>query len=153
MSIPGHDVVGPDGGAGGLEGYIGVAALRRAYGPDVSAAVAKFTGDEPPLLALVRALRIAHAIYRPDHIALCGGIGTRLRPLLGLLRERTAARLTNVAKAGYTLTCGDDDFHAARGAADLAMRVGTTAGRSEKPVAQVSPQYRSKVPATPAPIS
>jgi len=120
VSIAGHDVVGPDGGAGGLEGYVGVAALRANYGPDVSPAVAKFTGDEPPMLALVRAIRIAHAIYRPDHVCLCGGIGIRLKHLIPNLREKIQTQLTSLARAGWTLTTGDDDFHAARGAAQMA---------------------------------
>lgn len=120
VSIAGHDVVGPDGGAGGLEGYLGAAALGAAYGQDVSAAVAKLEGDEPAILALVRAIRIAHAIYRPDHICLCGGIGIRLKHLIPTLRKKIETKLTSVAKGGWTLTSGEDDFHAARGAARLA---------------------------------
>lgn len=120
VSVPGHQVIGPDGGAGGLEGYVGVAALRQRYGSDVSAALATFKGDEPPLLALVRAIRICHAIYRPHHICLCGGIGIRLRHLLPVLREKVEANLTSLARPGWTFTTGDDDFHAARGAAALA---------------------------------
>jgi glucokinase len=119
VSIAGTTVVGPDGGAGGLEGYIGVSALRQRYGDDVSAALATFEGDEPPLLALVRAIRICHAIYRPDHICLCGGIGIRLRHLLPALREKIEKRLTSLAKPNWLFTTGDDDFHAARGAAAL----------------------------------
>jgi predicted NBD/HSP70 family sugar kinase len=122
VSIPGHDVVGPDGGAGGLEGYLGVAALRAAYGGDVSAAIAKFTGDEPAVLALVRAIRIVHAIYRPNHIVLCGGVGIRLRHLIPRLRVMIETKLTSLARSGWTLTAGDDDFHAARGAAMLATQ-------------------------------
>lgn len=120
VSIAGHDVIGPDGGAGGLEGYLGVAALRKEYGPDVSAAVAKFNGDEPAMLALVRAIRIAHAIYRPQHVCLCGGVGIRLKHLLPTLRNGIETNLTSLARGGWTFTCGDDDFHAARGAALLA---------------------------------
>ena len=126
VSVPGHPVVGPDGGAGGLEGYLGVAALRRKYGEDVSAALAKFKGNEAPMLALVRAIRICHAIYRPDHICLCGGIGIRLRHILPVLRDRIDLKLTSLARPGWTFTTGDDDFHAARGAAALAgSRLGT----------------------------
>ena len=121
VSIDGHPVIGPDGGAGGLEGYLGVAALKAEYGPDVSSAVAKFTGDEPPMLALVRAIRIAHAIYRPEHICLCGGVGIRLKHLIPKLKESVGTRLTSLARPGWTLTAGDDDFHAARGAARMAM--------------------------------
>ena len=120
VSIPGVDVVGPDGGGGGLEGYIGVPALHERYGSDLSAAIAKFTGDEPAILALVRALRICHAIYRPNHICLCGGVGIRLRHLLPIIRLKTLVRLTSLSRANWTLDCGADDFHAANGAAHLA---------------------------------
>jgi predicted NBD/HSP70 family sugar kinase len=120
VSIPGHDCVGPDGGAGGLEGYIGVAALRRAYGPDVSEAIKRFTGAEPAMLALVRALRIAHAIYRPNHICLCGGVGIRMKHLLPVLKRLIDKDLTSVSRRDYTFSSGDDDYHAARGAAMLA---------------------------------
>jgi hypothetical protein len=82
----------------------------------------KLTGDEPAIHALVRALRIGHAIYRPHHICLCGGVGIRLRHLLSTIREQTSRRLTSLARTGWTLECGWDDFHAARGAAQLASR-------------------------------
>lgn len=120
VAIAGEDVLGPDGGAGGLEGYIGAAALARRYGEDVSAALARFTGDEPAICALARAVRICHAIYRPHHIVLSGGIGTRLRHVLPVLRRRVGDRLTSIAREGWSLTCGDDDHHAARGAALIA---------------------------------
>jgi len=120
VSVAGAEVVGPDGGAGGLEGYIGVAALRERYGPDPSAVVARFTGTEPVVAALVRALRICHAIYRPNHVCLCGGIGIRLRHLLPLIRVKTDDRLTSLSRPDWTLDCGIDDYHAARGAAQLA---------------------------------
>jgi predicted NBD/HSP70 family sugar kinase len=128
VSIPGHEVIGPDGGAGGLEGYIGVAALRRVYGPDISQALDGFSGNEPAMLALVRALRIAHAIYRPSHICLCGGLGFRLKRLLPILKSMIDHQLTSLARPGYTFTSGDDDFHAARGAAMLAQNSLVAAG-------------------------
>jgi len=120
VSIAGDDVVGPDGGGGGLEGYLGVAALRKRFGNDVWNAVAEFKGDESPMLALVRAIRILHPIYRPNHVCLCGGIGIRLGHLLPELRRRIEDKLTNLARPGWTFTTGDDLFHAARGAARLA---------------------------------
>jgi predicted NBD/HSP70 family sugar kinase len=120
VSIAGHEVIGPDGGAGGLEGYIGVGALRRAYGEDVSEAIGQFTGREPAMQALVRAIRIAHAIYRPMHVCLGGGIGIRLKHLLPALKEMIDKNLTSVARPDYTLSCGDDDFHSARGVAMMA---------------------------------
>ncbi|MDB5327264.1 MAG: Glucokinase [Phycisphaerales bacterium] len=119
VSVAGHDVIGPDGGAGGLEGYIGVPALRKAYGDDVAAAVANFNGHEPAVLALVRTIRIAHAFYRPHQIFLCGGIGIRLKHLLPTVERLVRTNLTAVARADAILICGDHDFHAARGAAWL----------------------------------
>jgi glucokinase len=119
VTLPGHeDVIGPDGGAGGLEGYLGAPALSRRYGADFS--VFRLTADDPPLLALSRAIRIAHAIYRPHRIVLAGGIGIRLAPLVPQLRAKVDHRLTAIARPGWTLSTGDDDFHAARGAARLA---------------------------------
>ncbi|MGA2583787.1 MAG: ROK family protein [Tepidisphaeraceae bacterium] len=108
VSIAGHDVIGPDGGAGGLEGYIGAAAIGDR--------IDSLRADDPAILALVRAIRIGHAIYRPNWVWLCGGIGIRLRRLLPGIRELVGRGLTSVARAGWTLECGEDDFHAARGA-------------------------------------
>ncbi|MGB7160947.1 MAG: hypothetical protein WBD40_22995, partial [Tepidisphaeraceae bacterium] len=104
-------------------------ALDRDYGGDVSAALARFTGDEPAIAALVQTLRIAHALYRPNHVVLAGGIGMRLAHLLPLIRHRVEHRLTSAARPGCTLACGDSDFHAARGAAMLAA---LTAAPSER---------------------
>lgn len=121
VSVPGHPVVGPDGGAGSLEGYLGAPAIHARYGPDGPAAM---RADDPPALALVRALRIAHAIYRPQHVILAGGIGNRLGHLVESLRKQTAAQLTSIAHPDWTLSVGDNDHHAAVGAARLAKREG-----------------------------
>jgi predicted NBD/HSP70 family sugar kinase len=128
VSIEGHPVVGPDGGAGSLEGYMGVAALRQRYGAeaDVNSIIASWNGDEPPLRALARAIRIAHAVYRPHHVVLAGGIGIRLQHLVPRLRALIDDRLTSVARDGWTLSTGETDFHAAAGAAKVAMRRAST---------------------------
>lgn len=124
VSIEGHPVVGPDGGAGSLEGYMGVAALRQRYGnsADINAIIADWKGDEPPLRALARAIRIAHAVYRPHHVVLAGGIGVRLSHLLPRIRSLIGEKLTSVVREGWTLSTGESDFHAAAGAAKVAMR-------------------------------
>lgn len=111
----------PDGSAGTLEAYIGLPALRTRFGDDVRMALAALGPDDPPLLALARTIRICHAIYRPHHIALLGGIGLCLRPALNQIRATTSQGLTSLARPEWTLTCGDDEFHAARGAARLAQ--------------------------------
>ena len=120
VSIDENPPIGPDGGAGGLEAYVGADALRSRYGPDLTAALARLTVEDPPLRALARAVRIAHALYRPHHVCLAGGIGLRLAPALPALRSLIEKDLTRIARPGWTLTTGDTDFHAARGAARLA---------------------------------
>ena len=117
-------IVGPDGGAGSLEGYIGAEALRRAYGPDLADLPSRLRPDDPPIRALARAIRIAHAIYRPHHVYLAGGLGIRLAHLLAPLRQRVEAHLTNIARPDWTLATGTHVHHAAVGAARLALREG-----------------------------
>ncbi len=114
--------VGRDGGAGSLEAYIGAPALRAWYGPDLQAILPRLTVDEPPVAALVRAIRICHAIYRPQHVALLGGIGLGLRHLGPSLHQSVSDRLTSLARPGWSLLFADDELHAARGAARLAAR-------------------------------
>jgi hypothetical protein len=120
VSLEGEPVIGPDGGAGSLEGYIGTHALRQKYGPDMAATLANLKPSDPPVRALVRAIRICHAMYRPHHVALTGGIGIRLRRLLPEIRNLIDTHLTSVAREGWTLTTGEHDFHSATGAARLA---------------------------------
>jgi len=114
--------LGPDGGRGSLEAYIGIPALRARYGPSFGPSLLAASTEKPPLAALVRALRICHAMYRPQSIALLGGIGLLLRPRISDLSEAVARDLTSVARPGWTLTNAQNTFHAASGAARLALR-------------------------------
>jgi glucokinase len=119
VSIDGDVPIGPDGGAGSLEGYIGVPALVRRYGSmELFYKTAKVT--DAPLRALARAIRICHAIYRPSHVVLVGGVGTRIRHLVPELKSAIDQDLTSVAMKEWALCAGDHDFHAALGAARLA---------------------------------
>ena len=113
VSLDDHPPVGPDGGAGGVEAYLGKAALA---GRDPST----LDENDPAIRALVRLLRVSHALYRPNHIALLGGVGLRLTHLRDAIIERTNHRLTSLAREGWTLDFADDDHHAADGAARLA---------------------------------
>jgi predicted NBD/HSP70 family sugar kinase len=119
VAVEGDRVVGPDGGAGSLEGYIGAAALRQRYGSDPAS---KMRPHDAPVRALAKAIRICHAIYRPRHIVLAGGLGIRLAGILPDLRKRIETDLTAIARRDWTLTTGDSDFHAACGAARWAKR-------------------------------
>lgn len=122
VSIGENPPLGPDGGAGGLEGYIGVPALKRTYGEDVNTAISKLTEKDDCLKALARAIRIGHALYRPHHVVLAGGIGTRLAPKLDIIKTHVEKNLTSVARKERTLQSAANDFHAACGAARLAGR-------------------------------
>lgn len=109
--------IGPDGGRGGLEGYIGSAALIERYGVDPTVRLERLCAGGPPLEALARAIRICHAIYRPQAIALLGGLGIRLGPGLEKLRELVDTQLTSVARQECSVFVGSSDHHAAFGAA------------------------------------
>jgi len=112
--------IGPDGGAGSLEAYIGVPALVTRYGPDLQRAVLAWTESEPPVRALVRSIRIVTAIYRPQRIVLLGGVAMLLAPHLRIIDAATRTNLTSLAQVGWKLLMADDDLHAARGAARAA---------------------------------
>ncbi len=112
--------IGPDGGAGSAEAYLGIAALKARFGTQLVAALTELDPRQAPGLALVQLLRIAHAIYRPAHMALLGGIGMRLAGSLPAIRVAVARDLTSVARPGWTLRSGSSDFHAACGVARIA---------------------------------
>lgn len=120
VSLESPAPIGPDGGAGSLEAYIGTPALTSAYG-SMERFFREARVSDAPLLALARAIRIAHAIYRPDHVVLGGGIGIRLKHLVNELKASIDRDLTKVARPGWTLQSAEHDFHAAIGAARIAM--------------------------------
>jgi predicted NBD/HSP70 family sugar kinase len=124
VSLEGEPVIGPDGGAGSLEGYLGAPAILKRYGPDMAANLANLGAKDPPVRALVRAIRICHAIYVPQHVALVGGIGIRLAHLLPLLKKMVESELTRIADKNWSLMCGSDEFHAAGGVARFAAARG-----------------------------
>lgn len=121
VSLHGEAGHSSDGSAGTLEAYLGAPALAARYGEDFWSMLPTLPVDQPPLRALVRAIRIGHAIYRPRQIVLCGGIGNRLAPLAPAIRDAVNERLTSIARADWTLGVGQSDFHAAAGAARLAL--------------------------------
>lgn len=113
--------LGPDGGAGSLEGYLGTPALIARYG-SMERFFAAAQPTDPPIQALVRAIRICHAIYRPGHIILLGGVGIRMKGLVDSIKSMVNRNLTQVADRDWTLRTGEHDFHAAIGAARLALK-------------------------------
>lgn len=128
MACEGEAPVGRDGGRGSLEAYVGSPALRARLGVPEGAPLPGLGASDPAVQALVRALRIAHAIYRPDVVALLGGVSFALAPLAGEIRARVADGLTSVARPQWRLAFAEDGSHAARGAARLATAPPTTTG-------------------------
>ena len=124
VSLAGEPVIGPDGGAGSLEGYIGVPALVARYGDDMAATLKTLGPNDSALKALARAIRIGHAMYCMDHVALTGGLGNRMGHLLPVVRQLVEKDLSSIAKKGWTLLAGSDDYHAAKGVARFAASRG-----------------------------
>lgn len=122
-----HVPIGPDGGRGSLEAYIGIAALDARYGTLEESVLKALDRRSPPIRALARAIRIGHAIYRPDRIVLLGGIGIRLVRALPELIALVGTSITSVARAPATICCGEHDFHAASGCARRAAHAGPVA--------------------------
>jgi len=76
--------------------------------------------SDAPWQALARAIRIVHAVYRPQSIVLLGGLGSRLEQRFPDLKSAVLASLTSVAQDGWTLTSGDGQTGAC-GVAWMAM--------------------------------
>jgi predicted NBD/HSP70 family sugar kinase len=113
--------IGPDGGRNSLEAYFGVAALRDRFGPEFSEVLPRLPMSDPALLALVRAVRIALAVYTPDLVLLLGGLGLALKAQREQIDAAIRRDLTRIAPSGWTLEFGRSRFHAAMGAARLAV--------------------------------
>lgn len=109
--------VGPDGGRGSLEAYIGGAALRARFGDGLAAALGSLAADDPAMTAVVRAVRIGLAVYTPDLVMLLGGVGMAMSPRRGVIEAGVRRDLTAVAPAGWSLQFGTSRHHAALGAA------------------------------------
>lgn len=110
--------IGPDGGRGSLEGYVGWPALVSRFGEGgVVAGIARMKTEDRAIRALVRAIRIGHAMYKPGVIRLVGGVGALFEPLVPVLHSAASDRLTGVARPGWQLETMNDPSLAAIGAA------------------------------------
>lgn len=114
--------VSTSGARNSLESYIGAPSLSD-YHTDQGLNLSNCTLNDPPISALVHALRIVHAIYLPDRVTLLGGVGMALRPLGELIKHSVNDRLTTLRRDGWTLECGESVFHAAQGAWRLSSDV------------------------------
>ncbi|MEM9372125.1 MAG: ROK family protein [Planctomycetota bacterium] len=114
------DRIGPDGGRNSLEAYLGLPALRARFGQGLSGALGSMDDTDPALVALSRALRIALALYEPQHVLLLGGVGMAMRCHAALIDRMVREGITGVVPAGWQLAFGRSRHHAAIGAAHAA---------------------------------
>ena len=116
-----HDVVAPDGSKNTVESYVGVRAIERRFpdrAPDeLPLAIASLAMEEPIMTAIVRMIRVVHAIYVPDQIVLLGGVGISLWARSTELKAVVNDGLTSLANPDWELMFGACAFHAACGAA------------------------------------
>ncbi len=114
-----------DGARNTLESYVGARAIQGRFpgvaSVDIPTRLQKLEFDDPILIALVRAIRIVHAIYVPDRIVLMGGVGIALQPKRDELDSTIRDGLTTLAKPNWMLAFGDSIYHAARGAAACSL--------------------------------
>ena len=115
------DRVGRDGARNTLESYIGAPAMRQWMDGQILN-FAGLTGSDAPIRAIVHALRVVHAIYRPCRIVLLGGVGMALKPHAHMLAGMISDGLTPLAAEGWTLEFAISAHHAACGAAKLASQ-------------------------------
>lgn len=120
--------LGPDGGRNSLEAYLGVGALRTRLGPDFADHLGRLAPSDPALLALVRAIRIGVGVYTPQLVLVLGGLGIALRVHREAIERMVRLDLTSVAPRGWQLDFGRSRFHAAQGAARLAVDISAPAG-------------------------
>ncbi len=119
-----QDVVARDGALNTLESYLGAHMIQSRF-PDVQwdqipGLIEGLGFDDPIMIALVRMIRMVHAIYSPDQIVLMGGVGLALRARSDEIDRVVRDRLTSLAVDGWELRFGDSLFHASRGAAERA---------------------------------
>jgi predicted NBD/HSP70 family sugar kinase len=115
------DRVDPTGATNTLESYIGAPSLQ-SYRDGNALNLDTLISTDPPMLAIVRALRVVHAIYQPSRIALLGGVGMAFHPYLHTLKELVDNGLTPLACQDWLIESAVSTHHAARGAAKLSTQ-------------------------------
>ena len=107
-----------------LESFVGIREIRDRLGTDDETAILAhldtLPDEDPCMRALVRAMRVVHAIHAPDTIVLAGGVGIGLRSRRDAIRKLVNDGLTTLANPDWRLMFGDSLYHAAGGAARLA---------------------------------
>jgi len=119
--IGGVDRIDPSGAANTLESFVGASSLAPWIG-ESGLNLDSLSPTDPPMVAIVRALRVVHAIYQPDRIVLLGGVGMALRSQIPTIQSLVNDGLTPLACQGWTIGSATTTHHAARGAAKLAAQ-------------------------------
>ncbi len=121
VTVSGSPPVAADGGVGTLEAYWAAAHVRQCMSHYSESTL-------PPALlnSLSRALRTAHAIYRPDCIVLAGGTSLRLVPHLDAIKSAMHQGLSSIARPHCGVCLASHAHHAAMGIARLALANGSS---------------------------
>lgn len=109
--------LGPDGGRGSAEAFLGVPAWRARYGERFIDRLSDVMPDDPALVAAARLIRVGLAIYTPQLVLVLGGVGLALGRRSAEIDRLVRTELTRVAPAGWRLAFGTSLHHAAFGAA------------------------------------
>lgn len=125
---PHPEAVAADGAINTLEAYLsGRALLSRLNIPPslAEAAIRDLPPDDPARAALARALRTALALYRPNAIALTGGVARALAANHDV-HAHVNRGLTSLIPPIWRLIVAQDAFTAARGASLAHLHTSTT---------------------------
>ena len=115
------DRIGCDGSRNTLESFVGAPALEQFMDGQLLDLEGLGSSDAP-IRAMVHALRVVHAIYRPNRIVLLGGVGLALKPHAQMMVRMVSDGLTPLAVEDWTLEFATSPYHAACGAAKLAAQ-------------------------------
>ena len=104
-----------------LESFLGARAIEQRFADlpfeSCSDGIQSLAMDDPICQALIRMIRIVHAIYTPNQIVLMGGIGSAFSVHQEQIYALANEGLTPLACSSWTLDFADHPYFAAIGAA------------------------------------
>jgi predicted NBD/HSP70 family sugar kinase len=103
------------------ESYFSAPALQN-FNTEANLDLTSLTGGDPAIQALAHTLKVVHAVYMPERIALLGGVGIAFRPHAELIKDLVDDGLTQLAVQDWSLDFATSAYHAALGAAKLATQ-------------------------------
>jgi len=110
-----------EGARNTLESFLGARAIEQRFvglaSESCAEGIKSLSMDDPICQALIRMLRIVHAMYTPDQIVLMGGIGSAFSDHQEQIYALVNDGLTPLACSSWALAFADHPYFAAIGAA------------------------------------